>query len=53
MKLCMSQYNHESMPDVKFESGSFSSFGDMTSQKFPLKRGTSHKIRTLTPGKWI
>ena len=53
MKLCMSQYSHESMPDAKFESGIFSSFGDMTSQNFPLKRGTSHKIRIFTPGKWI
>ena len=40
MKLCMSQYSHESMPDAKLESGSFSSFGDMTSQNFSLKRGT-------------
>ena len=39
MKLCMSQYSHESMPGSKFECGSFSSFGDMTSQSFPLKRG--------------
>ena len=45
----MSQYSHESMPDAKFESGSFSSFGEMTSQNFPLKRGTSHKIRIFTP----
>ena len=37
MKLCMNQYSHESMPDAKFESGSFSSVGDMTSQIFPLK----------------
>ena len=33
------------MPDPKFESGSFSSFGAMMSQIFPLKRGTNHKIR--------
>ena len=39
MKLSMSQYRHESMADAKFESGSFSSFGDMTSQNFPLERG--------------
>ena len=51
MKLCMSQYSHESMPAAKFKSSSFSSFGDMTSQNFPLKRGISHKIRTFTPGK--
>ena len=53
MKLCMSQYSHKSMPDAKFESASFSSSGDMTSQNFSLKRGTSHKNRIFTPGKWI
>ena len=53
MKLYMSQYSHGSMPDANFESGSISGFGDMTSQNFPLKRGTSHKIRIFTPGKWI
>ena len=53
MKLCVSQYSHESMSDAKFESGSFSSYGDMTSQKFPRKRGISHSIRIFTPGKWI
>ena len=37
----MSHYSHKSMPDAKFESGSFSTFGDMTSQNFTLKRGTS------------
>ena len=31
VKLCMSYYSHKSMPDAKFESGSFSIFGDMTS----------------------
>ena len=31
MKLCMSQYSHESMPDAKFKSGNFSGFVDMTS----------------------
>ena len=46
MKLCMSQYSHESMPDANFESGSFSNFGDM-------KRGTSHKIRIFTLGNEI
>ena len=51
MKLCMSQYSNERMPDAKFESSRFSSFEDMTSQNFPLKTGTSHKIRIFTPGK--
>ena len=44
----MNQYSHESILDTKYESGSFSSFGDMTSQNFPLKRETSHKIRIFT-----
>ena len=51
MKLCMSHYSHKSMPDVRFESGSFPSFGDMTSQNFSLKRGMSHKVRIFTPRK--
>ena len=29
------------MPDAKFESGGVSSFEDMKSQNFPLKKGTS------------
>ena len=49
LKLCTSQYSHESMPGAKFESGSFSSLGDMTSQNFPLKSGASHKIWIFTP----
>ena len=38
MKLCMSHYSYKSIPDEKFESGSFSIFGDMTSQIFPLEK---------------
>ena len=49
----MSHYGHESIPDAKFESDSSSSFGDMTSQIFPRKKGTSHKIRLFTPGKRV
>ena len=49
----MSHYGHKSIPDVKFESDSSSSFGDMTSQNFPLKKGTSHEIRLFTPGKRV
>ena len=45
MKLCMSHYNHKSIPDATFESGSSSSFGDMMSQNFLRKKGTSHQIR--------
>ena len=37
------------MPDAKFESSSFSIFGNMTSQNFPLKKGTNHPIRIFTP----
>ena len=40
MKLGIGHYGHKSIPDAKFESGSSSSFGDMTSQNFPSKKGT-------------
>ena len=50
MKLGMNHYDHESIPD---ESGSSSSFGDMTSQNFPQKKGMSHQIRLFTPGKRV
>ena len=40
------------MPDAKFESSSFSIFGDMTLQSLSMEKGTSHKIRLFTPGKW-
>ena len=41
-------------PDAKFETGSSnSSSGDMMSQDFPQKKGTSREIRLFTPGKWI
>ena len=45
----MSHYNHENIPDAKFESGSSPSFGDMTSQNFLRKKGMSHQIRLFTP----
>ena len=53
MKLGMSHYGHKSIPDAKFESGSSSSFRDMTSQNFPWKKGTSHQIQLFTPGKRV
>ena len=53
MKLGESQYGNKSIADAKSESDSSSSFGDMTSQNFPEKNGTSHQIRLFTPGKWI
>ena len=49
----MSHYGYKSIPDAKFESDSSSSFGDMTSQDFPRKKGKSHKIRLFTPGKRV
>ena len=53
MKLCMSHDVHKGIPDAKFEADSSSSFGDMTSQNFPRKKGTSNRIRLFTPGKRI
>ena len=53
MKLCVSHYSHKRMPDSKFESGSFSISGDMTSQNFPLQKGTSHRIWIFTHRKWV
>ena len=53
MKLCESHYTHKSIPDTKFEPGSSSSFGDVTSQNFPQKKGTSHQIPLFNPGKWV
>ena len=40
----MNHYGQKSIPDAKFESGSSVSFGDMTSQNFPRKKGTRHQI---------
>ena len=45
MKLCMNNYIYKGIPGAKFEPDSSSSFGDMTSQNFPRKKGTSHQIR--------
>ena len=53
MKFGMSHYGYKSIPDAKFESDSSSSFGDMTSQNFPRKKGMSHEIRLFTPGKRV
>ena len=49
----MSHNNHKSIPNAKFEAGSSSSFGDMTSQNFPWKKGTSHQIQLFTSGKRV
>ena len=47
----MSRYIHKSIPDAKFKVDSSFRFGDMTSQNFPRKKGTSHQILLFTPGK--
>ena len=49
----MSHYGHKSIPNAKFESDSSSSFGEMTSENFPRKKGASHKTGLFTPGKRI
>ena len=49
IKLCVSHCTYKSIPDTKFDTGSSSNFGDMTSQNFPQKKGTSHQIRLFTP----
>ena len=51
-KLCVSHYSHKSILDGKFKADSCSSFGDMTAQNFPWKKG-SHQIRLFTPGKRV
>ena len=53
MKFGMSHYGYKSILDAKFESDSLSSFGDMTSQSFPRKKGTSHEIWLFTPVKRV
>ena len=35
----MGHYSYKSIPDAKFEVNSSFSFGDMTSQNFPQKKG--------------
>ena len=49
MKLFLSQYRNKRMLDAKFEFGSFSSFGDMMSQNFALKREQVIKFGYLSP----
>ena len=45
----MGHYVYKSIPDAKFEVDNSFSFGDMTSQNFPQKKGMSHRIRLFTP----
>ena len=49
----MNHYGYKSILDAKFESDNSARFGDMTSQNFPRKKGTSHEIRLFTPGKRV
>ena len=49
----MGHYIYKSIPYAKFEVDSSFSFGDMTSQNFRQKKGTSHPIRLFTPGKRV
>ena len=45
MKLRTGHHGHKSIPGAKFEASSSLGFGDMTSQNFPRKKGTSNQIR--------
>ena len=49
----MSHYIYKSIPHAKFEADSSFSFGDMTPQNFPWKKGMSHQIRLFIPGKRV
>ena len=45
----MGHYVYKSIPDAKFEVDSPFSFGDMTSQKFPQKKGRVIRFDYLPP----
>ena len=49
LKRGMSHYTQKSMPDAKFESCSFSIFGDMMSQKFPSEVGSESSNSNIYP----
>ena len=49
MQLQMRHYNHKSIPDARFESGSSSNFEDMTSQNFPQKKEQVIEFGYLSP----
>ena len=53
MKLGMSHQGDKSIPDAKFQSGSSSGVGNMTSQNFPRKKGMGHQMRVFTPGERV
>ena len=41
----MNHYGYKSIPDAKFDSDNSASFGNMTSQNFPRKKGTNRSSR--------
>ena len=45
----MGHYTYKSIPDAKFEVDSSFSFGDMTSQNFPQKKGQVIRFDYLPP----
>ena len=47
----MDHYIYKSIPDAKFKVDSSFSFGDMTSQNFPQKKGTMSSNSTIYPRK--
>ena len=49
----MGHYGYRRIPDAEFESGSSSSFRDMTSQNCPRKKGTGYQIRLFITGKRV
>ena len=49
MKFFVSHYSHKSMPDAKFESGSFYSFGDITSKMSLSRRKLVVEVGYLPP----
>ena len=48
MKLCMSDYGHEKIPDAKLSPVALLVF-EMRVTKFPWEKGTSHEIQLFTP----
>ena len=45
----MGHYIHKSIPDAKCEADSSSTFGDMTSQNFPRKKGNESSNSAIYP----
>ena len=53
IKLCISHYIYKSIPHEKSKVDRSYNLGDMTSQNYPRKKGTSHIIRLFTPRKRV